>query len=102
MPSRGSSCETSIVSQPNFAALARRSAFMSATITTEAPSSCAPTAAAVPTGPAPAMYTDLPGPTPAVTAPWKPVGKMSESMVRSMIFSMAWSLSGNLSRFQSA
>ncbi len=44
----------------------------------------------------------LPGFTPAVTAPWKPVGKMSESMVRSLTFSMAWSRSGNFSRFQSA
>ena len=32
--------------------------------------------------------------TPAVTAPWKPVGKMSESIVRSAIFSIAWSRVG--------
>ena len=30
-----------------------------------------------------------PGPTPAEYAPWKPVGKMSESIVRSRIFSSA-------------
>ena len=71
-------------------------------MTTAAPSSCAPAAAASPTGPAPAMYTVEPGFTPAVTAPWNPVGKMSESMVRSRTFSSAWSRSGNFSRFQSA
>jgi hypothetical protein len=48
------------------------------------------------------MYTVEPDFTPAVYAPWNPVGKMSDSMVRSRIFSIAWSLSGNLSRFQSA
>jgi hypothetical protein len=37
-----------------------------------------------------------------VTAPWKPVGKMSDSIVRSRIFSIAWSRSGNFNRFQSA
>src|SRR5207344_2943621 len=34
--------------------------------------------------------------------PWYPVGKMSDSMVRSRIFASAWSLSGNFSTFQSA
>src|SRR5690606_30002818 len=71
-------------------------------MTTAAPSRWADVAAASPTGPAPATYTVEPTPTPAVTAPWKPVGKMSESMVRSRIFSIAWSLSGKVSRFQSA
>ena len=44
----------STVSQPKLAAWASRSAFMSPTMTTEAPSSCAEYAAARPTGPAPA------------------------------------------------
>ena len=56
----------------------------------------------MPTGPAPATYTVEPVFVPAVYAPWKPVGKMSDSIVRSVIFSIAWSLSGNTNRFQSA
>src|SRR5213076_785523 len=92
----------STVSHPNERACSSRSGMRSPTITTAAPSNWAEYAAARPTGPAPATYTVEPGPTPAVTAPWNPVGKMSDSMVRSRIFSIAWSLSGNLSRFQSA
>ncbi len=71
-------------------------------MTTAAPSRNADAAAASPTGPAPAMYTVEPGPTPAVTQPWKPVGKMSDSIVKSRIFAMAWSRSGKRNRFQSA
>src|ERR1700730_17733836 len=66
------------------------------------PRSWAEAAAARPTGPAPATYTVEPGLTPAFRAPWKPVGRMSVSMVRSMILDTAWSLSGNLSRLKSA
>ena len=36
------------------------------------------------------------------TAPWKPVGKMSLSRVRSLILAIACSLLGNLSRLKSA
>src|SRR6478672_1871781 len=97
-----SPCETSIVSQPKLRAWASRSFCRSATATTAAPSRYADVAAARPTGPAPATYTVDPGRTPAVMAPWKPVGKMSDSMARSRIFSMAWSRSGNFRRFQSA
>ena len=93
---------TFTVSQPNERAWARRSSFRSPTMTQAAPRSWAPAAAARPTGPAPAMYTVLPGLTPAMTAPWKPVGKMSDSSVRSVIFSIACDLSGNLSRLKSA
>jgi hypothetical protein len=95
-------CEMSTVSNPTFFACASRSWLRSPRMTTAAPSRRALAAAASPTGPAPATYTVEPTPTPAVTAPWKPVGRMSESMVRSVIFSMAWSRSGNLSRLKSA
>ena len=71
-------------------------------MTTAAPSSCADAAAASPTGPAPATYTVEPTVVPAVTAPWKPVGKMSDSMVRSSSFSRASSRSGNFRRLKSA
>src|SRR5580698_4051913 len=40
--------------------------------------------------------------TPALIAPWKPVDRMSVSMVRSFIFAMAWALSGNGMRLKSA
>src|SRR5664280_1530908 len=50
--SRGSPCETSTVSQPCLRAWASRSLLRSPTMTTDAPSSCADTAAAIPTGPA--------------------------------------------------
>ena len=79
----------STVSQPKDRACASRSAFMSPTITAAAPSSWDDTAAASPTGPAPAMYTVDLVVTPAETQPWYPVGKMSESMVRSRIFPSA-------------
>ena len=59
----------SMVSQPKLAAW-RRSAFMSATMTTAAPSRWAEVAQASPTGPAPATYTVEPVVTPAVQAPW--------------------------------
>jgi len=39
-------------------------------MTQAAPNSFAEAAAARPTGPAPAIYTIEPGPTPAVTQPW--------------------------------
>ena len=56
----------STVSQPKLAACLSRSAFMSPTMTTDAPSSCAEYAQARPTGPAPATYTVDPVVTPAV------------------------------------
>ncbi len=68
----------------------------------EAPSNRALAAAHRPTGPAPAMYTDEPGPTLASVQPWNPVGKMSERSVRSLILAIAWALSGNLSNWKSA
>ena len=99
----GSPWDTSMVSQPKVRACASRSLFRSPTITTAAPSSERRVAAAAsPTGPGAGDVDGRPGLTPALTQPWKPVGKMSESMARSRIFSIAWSLSGNLSRFQSA
>ena len=67
-------------------------------MTQAAPSSCAEAAQARPTGPAPPTYTVLPGLTPAVTAPWNPVGKISERSVSEVIFSFACSLSGNSSQ----
>ncbi|MNJ55868.1 hypothetical protein D3C77_513870 [compost metagenome] len=66
----GVSWDRSAISKPWALAWARRTGLTSPTITTAAPSRRAEAAAARPTGPAPAMYTELPGPTPAVTAPW--------------------------------
>ncbi|MOA22440.1 hypothetical protein D3C78_1429960 [compost metagenome] len=66
----GVSWVRSAISKPWALACARRSGLTSPTITTAAPSRRAEAAAASPTGPAPAIYTVLPGPTPAVTAPW--------------------------------
>ena len=89
-------------SNPTDFACARRSGFMSPISTTAAPRICADAAAARPTGPAPAMYTVEPTPTSALTAPWKPVGRISLSIVRSRILAIACALSGNLSRLKSA
>src|ERR1039458_10838456 len=79
----------STVSQPKLRAWARRSGTRSPTITTAAPSKWQDAAQARPTGPAPATYTTDPGPTPALTAPWKPVGKISDKQVRSLILAIA-------------
>ena len=92
----------SIVSQPKERACARRSGIMSPTMTHAAPRRWHDAAAARPTGPAPATYTVAPGLTSAWIAPWKPVGKMSLSSVRSLIFSSACARSGNLRRLKSA
>mmetsp|Transcript_19169 Transcript_19169/g.44067 ORF Transcript_19169/g.44067 Transcript_19169/m.44067 type:complete len:210 (-) Transcript_19169:711-1340(-) len=102
LSSRVPSARTSIVSQPNDLACSSLSGIISPTMTHAAPSRLHEAAHASPTGPAPATYTIEPGPTPAVTAPWNPVGKMSDRSVKSAIFSIAWALSGNLSRLKSA
>ncbi|MCY1177625.1 hypothetical protein D9M73_179410 [compost metagenome] len=65
----GVSRDRSAISKPWALACARRTVLTSPTITTAAPNRRAEAAAARPTGPAPAIYTVLPGPTPAVTAP---------------------------------
>ena len=98
----GSPLVRSTVSQPKLRACASRSAFMSPTITTAAPSSCALVRRGQPDRAGAGDVDRGPDADAGGTAPWKPVGKMSDSIVRSMIFSRAWSLSGNFNRFQSA
>src|SRR5260370_32447551 len=92
----------SIVWQPKDRACLSRSGFRSETITAAAPSKWQAAAQAKPTGPAPATNTFVPGPTPAETAPWYPVGKISDRQVRSLILAIAWALSGNFKRLKSA
>ncbi|OUE08523.1 hypothetical protein CMsap09_06220 [Clavibacter michiganensis] len=56
-------------------------------------------AAMRPTGPAPKIATVLPGATFASSVPWYPVGKMSDSIVKSSSCSVP---SGSSSRLKSA
>jgi len=72
---------------------------LSTTNTWEAPSRKARCAAISPTGPAPYTATRSPMPTSTSTAPWKPVGKMSESIVKSVSCSVPC---GRCSRLKSA
>jgi hypothetical protein len=69
------------------------------TNTWAAPRSAALCAAISPTGPAPKTATVSPGLTPASSVPWYPVGKMSDSMVKSFSCSVP---AGSLSRLKSA
>src|SRR6218665_3254873 len=63
------SLDRSTVGKPTLRACSRRAGLTSPTMTTAAPSSRADAAAATPTGPDPAPYTEPPGPTPSPTTP---------------------------------
>src|ERR1700730_4104336 len=88
------SCEASTVTHPNDRACWGRYLLESEEITTAAPRRWQDAAHARPTGPAPAINTVVPGPTPASIAPWYPVGKISVRQASSRIFSIACSLFG--------
>ena len=99
MNSVGSKLAKSTGVAPMLPARASLSASLSTTKTCDAPRSRALWAAIRPTGPAPKMATDLPGATMASSVPWYPVGKMSDSIVKSASFSVP---AGSSSRLKSA